>query len=116
MQSIKKHFSVILGNDLTGLLLHIKLVHMKSAIATEKLHTLCTDSTNCQCPIITEDKACSIVTLINEFVHETNPVAITFDKAEDYDKFLAYITLASLRGWKITWVSQMQPLTLLLQD
>lgn len=88
-------------------MLHITVVHMKSAIATEKLHTICTDSTNCQCPIITEDKACSIVTLINEFVTETNPVAITFDKAEDYDKFLAYITLASLRGWKITWVSQM---------
>jgi hypothetical protein len=71
---------------------------MKSAIATEKLHTLCTDSTNCQCPIITEDKACSIVTLINEFVNETNPVAITFDKVEDYNAFITYISLASLRG------------------
>lgn len=83
---------------MTKLMLHITVVHMKSAIATEKLHTLCTDSTNCQCPIITEDKACSIVTLINEFVHETNPVAITFDKVEDYNAFITYISLASLRG------------------
>lgn len=77
---------------------------MTKVIATQKLHTLCTDSTTCSCPIITGDKACSIVTLINEFVTDANPVSLSFITRSEYDQFILYCALASLRGWKITWV------------
>jgi hypothetical protein len=70
---------------------------MKQGIATEKLHTLCNDSANCNCPIITGDKACSIVTLINEFVSETNPIRFEMSD-KDYTDFVLYVALASLRG------------------
>jgi hypothetical protein len=71
---------------------------MTKLVIPEKLHTLCNNSENCSCPIITDDKACAIVTLINEFVSETNPVAITFITRDEYDHFVLYCALASLRG------------------
>lgn len=71
---------------------------MVKIIATEKLHTLCEGHKECACPIITGDKACSIVHLINEFVSETNPVSLSFITRSEYDQFVLYVTLASLRG------------------
>lgn len=66
------------------------------ATTTQQLNTLCTDSTNCHCPTISGDKACSMVHLINEFVSETNPVTIEMNR-KDYTEFLVYLALASLR-------------------
>ena len=78
---------------------------MTKVIATQKLHTLCNGNENCHCPIITGDKACSIVTLINEFVSETNPVTLSFITRSEYDQFVLYCALVELVwGWKITWV------------
>lgn len=68
---------------------------MKVFIATEKLHKLCNDSTTCQCPEISGDKACTIVTLINAFVTETNPVKGQMSD-KDYTDFLMYVALAEL--------------------
>jgi hypothetical protein len=69
------------------------------ATTTHKLNTICTDSTICNCPIISGDKACSMVHLINEFVSETNPVTIEMSN-KDYTDFLVYLALASLRDIK----------------
>ncbi len=66
------------------------------ATTTHKLNTICTDSTTCHCPVISGDKACSMVHLINEFVSETNPVTIEMSN-KDYTEFLVYLALASLR-------------------
>jgi hypothetical protein len=71
---------------------------MTKLVITEKLHTVCRDNANCTCPIITGDKACSIVTLINEFVTETNPVAISFITPLEYNTFVFYCAIASLGG------------------
>lgn len=71
---------------------------MQKVIATQKLQTICTSEDNCKCPIITGDKACAIVTLINEFVSETNPVECSFITRTEYDQFVLYCALASLRG------------------
>jgi hypothetical protein len=69
---------------------------MIKASTNEKLNTICTDSTNCHCPIISGDKACSMVHLINEFVSETNPVTIEMPE-QDYKEFMVYLAIASLR-------------------
>lgn len=71
---------------------------MHKVIATQKLHTICTSEATCSCPNITGDKACSIVTLINEFVSETNPVSLSFVTHAEYRDFVLYCAIASLRG------------------
>jgi hypothetical protein len=71
---------------------------MTKLVIPQKLHTLCEGHAKCSCPIITGDKACAIVTLINEFVSETNPVAISFITRSEYDTFVLYCALASLGG------------------
>jgi hypothetical protein len=69
------------------------------ATTTEKLNTICTDSTTCHCTIISGDKACSMVHLINEFVSETNPVTVEMSQ-KDYSAFVLYLAIASLREMK----------------
>jgi hypothetical protein len=69
------------------------------ATTTQQLNTICTDSTICNCPTISGDKACSMVHLINEFVSETNPVTIEMSN-KDYTEFLVYLAIASLRNLK----------------
>lgn len=67
-------------------------------ITNQPAQTICSDKATCHCPTITGDKACSIVTLINEFVSETNPVSISFLTEAEYNAFLMYCAIASLRG------------------
>ena len=69
---------------------------MNNLVIPEKLHTLCNGNENCFCPIITGDKACAIITLINEFVSETNPGSISFITRDEYDKFILYCSLVEL--------------------
>jgi len=69
---------------------------MTKLVIPQKLHTLCEGHAKCSCPIITGDKACAIVTLINEFVSETNPVAISFITRSEYDDFICYCALVEL--------------------
>jgi hypothetical protein len=62
----------------------------------QKLHTLCHGQADCHCPIITGEKACALVALINTFVTETNWVTLELS-TKDYTEFRLYVTLASLR-------------------
>lgn len=66
---------------------------------THKLDVMCTDSTACDCPVISGDKACFIVHLLNEFVGATNPVTIELE-GEDFTMLVCYITVATLRNYK----------------
>lgn len=69
---------------------------MVKVIITEKLHTLCEGHDKCSCPIITGDKACSLVLLANTFVSDTNPVSFQMSNV-DFIEFRLYVALASLR-------------------
>lgn len=62
----------------------------------QKLHTMCEGHAKCSCPIITGERACMLVALINTFVTETNWVSLELSD-KDYTEFLLYVTLASLR-------------------
>lgn len=64
--------------------------------ATHKLQTLCQPEGRCNCPTITDDKACAIVALINTFVTDSNPIVVEMSD-KDYREFLLYVTIASLR-------------------
>ena len=80
-------------------ILHVVIgyaVSMTKLVIPEKLHKLCNGQADCRCPIITGDKACSIVTLVNEFVSETNPVSISFITQAEFGAFVSYCALAEL--------------------
>lgn len=70
---------------------------MKTVLIPKKLHTICADGRGCNCPIITGDKACDLVHLVNAFVTPTNPVSLTMP-VKDYTDWLLYVSIASLRG------------------
>ena len=72
------------------------MFHTVTVQTNQKLHTLCADHAECRCPIITGERACMLVALINTFVSETNWVSLEMSD-KDYTEFRLYVTLASLR-------------------
>jgi hypothetical protein len=72
------------------------MFHTVTVQTNEKLHTMCEGHAECRCPIITGERACMLVALINTFVTETNWVSLEMD-SKDYMEFRLYVSLASLR-------------------
>lgn len=75
-------------------------VVMPKVFATEKIQPMHEGFHDCSCPIISGDKACSIVALINEFVSDTNPILCEFQTEQEFSQFVIYCALASLGGAK----------------
>jgi hypothetical protein len=71
---------------------------MPKVIATQKIQTMCNGESDCSCPTISGDKACMLARLVNEFVSETNFVECSFETKEEYNAFVMYCALASLKG------------------